>query len=113
MLGQGRGDALRRWIEDLPPEVQSANPWLLYWAAASQAQLAPREARHLYARAYETFESREADRAGMVLAASGALDAILYEQDDYALMDRWMEILERAVKENVEFASPAAEARIL
>ena len=113
MLGQGRGETLRRWIEDLPPEVQARYPWTIHWAAASQAQLAPREARLLYAKAFDLFSAQSPpDRTGRILAASGALDAILYELDDFSLMDRWIAVLDEAVAQGAEFPSPAVEARV-
>jgi ATP/maltotriose-dependent transcriptional regulator MalT/two-component SAPR family response regulator len=113
MLAQGRGETVRHWVESLPPEVQTKHPWMLYWAAASQAPLAPREARLQYAKAFELFESQPTpDPTGRILSASGALDAILYEQDDLSLMDRWMGVLDEAVKGGAAFPSPAVEARV-
>lgn len=113
MLAQGRGESLRRWIEDLPPDVQTRYPWIAYWAASSQSQLVPREARLLYAKAYDLFSAQPVpDRTGMVLASSGALDAILFELDDFSLMDRWIAVLDEAVKSGTTFPSPAVEARV-
>ena len=113
MLGQGRGETLRRWIEDVPPEVQNRHPWMVYWAASSQAQLAPREARLLYEKAFELFRAQpQPDRAGVILACSGAMDAILYELDDFSLMDRWIAVLDEASKSGASFPSPAVEARV-
>ena len=71
MLAQGRGETLARWAEDFPPEVRDRHPWVAYWAAESQAQLAPREGRVLYEKAYELFRAQSpADLTGMALAAS-------------------------------------------
>ena len=90
MLAEGRGETLRHWIEDLPPELTDRYPWAVYWAAASRAQAAPREARLLYEKAYELFRAQgAAGLEGMILASSGAMDAILYELDDLSLLDRW------------------------
>ncbi len=114
MLAQGRGETVRRWVEELPPDIQNKYPWMLYWAAASHAPLAPREARHEYTKAFELFETQPTpDPTGRILAASGALDAILYEQDDLSLMDRWMAVLDDAVKSGAAFPSAAVEARVL
>ena len=113
MLGQGRGETLRHWIEDLPPEVLERFPWAVYWAAATQAQLAPREARLLYEKAFELFRARgEGDMQGMILAASGAMEAILYELDDLSLLDRWIAVLDDAAANGAHAGSPAIEARI-
>jgi DNA-binding SARP family transcriptional activator len=113
MLTQGRGETLRHWIEDLPPEVLGRHPWVVYWAAASQAQVAPREARLLYERAFELFRAAGAEgRSGMILAGSGAMDAILYELDDFSLLDRWIAVLDGEAGSALVLASPAAEARV-
>jgi LuxR family maltose regulon positive regulatory protein len=113
MLRQGRGETLARWIEDLPPEVRARHAWMVYWEAAAKAQLAPREGRLLYERGFELFRAQDPpDRSGMALAASGAMDAILYELDDFSLLDRWIEVLDAAVREGAGFASPAVEARV-
>jgi ATP/maltotriose-dependent transcriptional regulator MalT len=111
LLEQGRGETIARWVEELPAEVQSRQPWTIYWAAASQAQLAPREGRILYERAFDHFRAR-ADGLGMVLAASGAMFAILYELDDCSLLDRWIAVLDEAEKSGVRAPSPQIEARV-
>ena len=113
MLAQGRGETLRQWIEDLPPEALNRHPWAVYWAAASQAQIAPREARLLYEKAFELFRAPGGrDLTGMILACSGAMDAILYELDDFSLLDRWIAVLDDAATGGVRFPSPSVEARV-
>ena len=113
MLAQGRGETLRQWIDDLPPELLGRHPWMLYWAAASQAQLAPREARLLYERAFDLFQAQGvAGEIGMILSCSGAMDAILYELDDFSLLDRWIAVLDDAAQRDARFPSAAVEARV-
>jgi len=113
MLGQGRGETLAHWVEDLPPEARERHPWVEFWAAASRAQIAPREARVRYEKAFERFRALPSpDRTGMALAASGAMDAILYELDDFSLLDRWIAILDEAESRGVSYPSAAVEARV-
>jgi hypothetical protein len=83
----------------------------MYWAAASQAQVAPREGRILYEKAFELFRAG-ADGVGMLLAASGAMFAILYELDDCALLDRWIAVVDEAEKSGARPPSLHAEARV-
>jgi LuxR family maltose regulon positive regulatory protein len=98
LLAQGRGETVLQWCEALPLQVQDRHPWVVYWAGACQVQPAPREARLLFERAYELFRTRAAqDDAAAVLACCGAMDAILYEQDDYSLLDRWIAVIDEAV----------------
>ena len=111
LLEQGRGETIARWVEELPSEVQAQRPWSVYGAAASQAQLTPRESRLLYEKAFELFRAR-AERLGMLLAASGAMFAVLYELDDCALLDRWIAVLDEAGAAAVQLPSPEIEARV-
>ena len=110
LVAQGRGETVARWVEELPGEVQSERPWTIYWAAASQAQIAPRGARILYEKAFELFRTA-GDGEGMLLAASGAMFAVLYELDDCALLDRWIAVVDEAEKSGTRPPS-ATEARI-
>ncbi|MDA1116725.1 MAG: hypothetical protein O2979_01710 [Proteobacteria bacterium] len=113
LLGQGRGETLGHWVEELPPDVQQQHPWTAYWAAASQVQQAPREGRLGFERAYELFRVHATpDAAGMVLACSGAMDAILYELDDFSLLDRWIAVLDEMARAGARLPSPEAEARV-
>ena len=111
LVTQGRGETLARWVDELPAEVQAKHPWTLYWAAASQAQLTPRESRLLYEKAFDLFRGA-GDGVGTVLAASGAMFAVLYELDDCALLDRWIAVLDEAEQGGVPLPSAAVEARV-
>jgi ATP/maltotriose-dependent transcriptional regulator MalT len=110
LLSQGRGETVARWVEELPPEMQLKHPWTVYWAARSRAHTAPREARLLYEKAFDLFRSA-GEANGMVLACSGAMDAILYELDDFSLLDRWIAVLDEAVRQ-APLGSPELEARV-
>jgi DNA-binding SARP family transcriptional activator len=111
LVGQGRGETIARWVEELPAEVQAKRPWTLYWAAASQAQLTPREGRILYEKAFEQFRAG-GDGLGMLLAASGAMFAVLYELDDCSLLDRWIAVVDGAEKSGTQAPSREVEARV-
>src|SRR5688500_12893838 len=83
MLDQGRGETLAQWVETMPKEAVQHHPWALYWLAASRLPVAPRESRLLYEHTFELFSTlRQPDIKGLLLSASGAMDAILYELDD-------------------------------
>ena len=113
MLAQGRAETLGHWVEDLPPEVRARRPWTVYWAAASQAHVAPREGRVLYERAFELFRAQApADAVGMVQAAAGAMFSIVYELDDCSLLDRWIAVVDEAGCDGVPLPSREAEAEV-
>ena len=89
MVARGMGETLAQWVDSLPKETQQRHPWTLYWLAASRVSISPRESRHLYEQAYELFRAR-GQMEGALYACSGAMDAILYEVDDFSLLDRWI-----------------------
>lgn len=91
MLDRGMGESLAQWVNFLPKEIQRQNPWTLYWLATSRISISPRESRLLFEQTYELFKAqREPDIKGLSLACSGAMDAILFEFDDFSLLDRWI-----------------------
>ncbi|MCZ7564565.1 MAG: hypothetical protein M5U08_12945 [Burkholderiales bacterium] len=113
MANRAMGLTLRRWVEALPRSVLEKHPWATYWLAAGVTPVSPREGRLLFERAFELFSRQEAlDVRGLALAASGAMDAILYELDDFSLLDRWIELLERLLREHPDIVAGALEARL-
>jgi ATP/maltotriose-dependent transcriptional regulator MalT len=113
MFAQGRAETLMHWVEELPPEALQSHPWAVYWAAACVVQRAPREGRLGFERAFELFRAQgAAEQAGMVLACSGAMDAILYELDDFSLLDRWIAVLDDMARAGARLPTPEAEARV-
>src|SRR6185436_10660624 len=89
------------------------NPWTLYWLAVARMHASPRESRLLHERAYDLFARQaEPDLRGLVFTCSGAMDAILYEVDDFSLLDRWIAIMDRLLRDHPDLVSGPAEARI-
>lgn len=113
MLDSGRSETLAQWVEALPRDVQECNPWTLYWLALARVHVSPRESRLLQERAYDLFNQQpQADARGLVFTCSGAMDAILYEVDDFSLLDRWIAIMDKLLREQPALVSGALEARI-
>lgn len=113
MLDRGMGETLAQWINLLPKEVQHQNPWTVYWLAVSRVSISPRESRLLYEQAHDLFRAqREPDAKGLLLTCSGAMDAILYEIDDFSLLDRWIANTVAILREHPELLSGALEARV-
>jgi LuxR family maltose regulon positive regulatory protein len=55
LLNQGRHQTLQRWLEQLPPEVLDADPWLRYWLAMARRTFDPDAAYPLFRDALEGF----------------------------------------------------------
>jgi ATP/maltotriose-dependent transcriptional regulator MalT/DNA-binding SARP family transcriptional activator len=93
LLAQGRCDTLAGWLDLLPPQLVEANPWLLCASASARAQASPRAARQLFERAFEAFRDRQ-EVMGMLDSCRGIVEAIVFEFDDIAPLDRWLGVLD-------------------
>jgi len=114
MLNRGMAETLAQWVVALPKEVQQQNPWTLYWVAVARMHASPRESRILHEQAFELFRAQaNPDVTGLLLSCSGAMDAILYELDDFALLDRWIPIMDDLLKRHPESLSHAAGLRFV
>lgn len=113
MLDNGRGETLAQWLESLPADMLQGDPWMLYWMGACRFAYTPRESRRFYEQAFDLFDAAAPeDPKGLLLACSGVMDAILYELDDLALLDRWIPRLTELVKRYPEHVSGNVEARV-
>lgn len=113
MLDRGMGETVAQWIYGLPQEVQRQHPWVLYWLALSRVSISPRESRLLYEQAYALFCNQASpDLRGLMLTCSGAMDAVLYELDDYALLDRWIADTGALLREHPGALDASLEARV-
>jgi len=114
LLDSGRSETLVQWVESLPKEFQDQHPWTLYWMGLARTDASPRESRRLHERAFDIFSRPdEPDLLGMLLSCSGAMDAMLFEGDDFSLLDRWISIMDRLLREHPELVSGPLEARIV
>ncbi len=113
MLERGMGETVAQWIYGLPQEVHHRHPWLLYWLAMSRVSISPREARLLFEQAHMLFRKQQKpDYSGLLLTSSGAMDAVLYELDDFALLDRWIADTGALLREPPQTLDAALEARV-
>ena len=113
MLDQGRSETLAQWVESMPKDAIQQHPWALYWLAASRLSLAPRESRLLYEQAFERFSAQTGpDVRGLMLSGAGAMDAILYELDDFSLVDRWITVMDELARAHPQLVTDSVEVRV-
>jgi LuxR family transcriptional regulator, maltose regulon positive regulatory protein len=98
MREEGRTEMLASWLDLLPSALLQADPRLLLASAASRMHSSPRNANHLFQKAYDGFE-REGNWRGMTRSASGAIRLIILESEDLAALDPWIERLAGLLKE--------------
>jgi LuxR family transcriptional regulator, maltose regulon positive regulatory protein len=111
MHEEGRTEMLASWLDLLPPALLQSDPRLLLASAASRVHSSPRNARHLFQKAYDGFE-REGDRRGMTRSAAGVIRLIILESDDLAALDPWIEKLAGLLQERGPENSTATVALV-
>lgn len=113
MLNRGMAETLAQWVVALPKEVQQQHPWTLYWIAVARMHASPREGRILHEQAFELFRAqKDKDVTGLMLSCSGAMDSILYELDDFTLLDRWIPIMDELLRTHPEMLSQSLGTRL-
>jgi len=119
LLSQGRTATLGGWLDLLPAALLEADAALLLALGECRARSAPREARRRFEQALERFR-RAGDTAGAVRSCCGLIDAILFEFDDLAPLDRWRTQLGEMLSggagrlpEDLDAAAAGAMARAL
>ena len=76
LYAQGRARTLLEWIGAIPPPIVAGNPWLMYWAGASEVWGDPASARTRLQQAFDGFAAT-GDRDGQVLAAGAITRACI------------------------------------
>ncbi len=99
MVSQGRTETLGGWLELLPSNVLESDAALLLALGECRARSSPREARRRFEQALEAF-LRAGDADGAVRSCCGLIDAIIFEFDDLAPLDRWCGVLAGLLKES-------------
>lgn len=93
MVASGRGSLLEQWIRVLSADWVETRPWLSYWFGMCLLPFDREQALLCFTRAYEQFKSSD-DFNARLLAWCGAVDSIVYERRNYALLDTWINELE-------------------
>jgi ATP/maltotriose-dependent transcriptional regulator MalT len=99
MLSQGRTATLGAWLDLLPAAILESDAALLQALGECRARSAPREARRRFEQALELYR-RAGGTEGAIRCCCGLIDAIIFEFDDLAPLDRWREMLQTLLKES-------------
>ncbi len=89
LLAQGRGQTLAEWLSNIPPAMRDADPWLSLWWARVRLIHDPDGSRRGFERAFGEFSERR-DPAGVFLAWTGAVEAIIYGTEGLKPLDPWI-----------------------
>lgn len=111
LLARGSHHTLLTWLKSLPAALLEHDPWLLYWRGICTLPFDVGEARTTLTHAYGLFRAT-ADPIGALLAAAGAVEAIVFEWDDFRQLARWVEALHELTSQKPAFPTPEVEARV-
>ncbi|NOZ67768.1 MAG: AAA family ATPase [Deferribacteres bacterium] len=112
LVAQGRNQMLGQWIRSLPEGFLDNAPWLLFWLAICELPFDPPVSRTWFEQAYTQFTA-QGDASGMFMSCCGAVDAILYEQADFKLLDKWITVLEGLFRSGHRFPSMEIKSRAI
>jgi DNA-binding SARP family transcriptional activator len=110
MASQGRSRPLEEWLKSLPEKILEHDPWLLHWMGVCRMPFNLLEGRRYFEKALALFR-KQRDTAGVFLAWSGAVEAIIQEMGDIRRLESWVALFEELVKE-YGFPPPAIEAQV-
>jgi ATP/maltotriose-dependent transcriptional regulator MalT/DNA-binding SARP family transcriptional activator len=108
LLREGRFGLLQRWLSLLPPERRDGDPWLLYWSGSARSGQEPATARALFERAYTVARERE-EHALALRCAAAIVQTLLLEYTQFAPLDHWIDVLQKAVRGGASWADPGQE----
>lgn len=109
LVQQGRTQTLLSWIMQLPDPQRDANPWMDFWAANCRLFVAPREASVLYESAMTRFR-QQGERAGMLLAWSGAVQSILIAWSGMRRVHDLVRLFDEMYADGIGYPSREVEA---
>ena len=112
LISQGRNQALKTWSSGLPDELLKDTPWLLYWLGSCHVGGDVAVAGRCFDTAFPLFEKVE-DPAGSFLTLAAALQLAWVTQQDYRVIDLWLERFEGLQQRYPQYPSPEIEARVI
>ncbi|MDH5527531.1 MAG: hypothetical protein OEY97_09520 [Nitrospirota bacterium] len=93
LAAQGRLATVHTWLDALPDDAVSTDPWLAYWSGACRALADPVASRAFQERAFDLFAQAD-DLNGQFLAWAGFAETFLFLWRDFDALDPWMERLQ-------------------
>jgi ATP/maltotriose-dependent transcriptional regulator MalT/DNA-binding SARP family transcriptional activator len=108
MISQGRDRPLEQWLRSLPSEVVEKNGWLLYWLGISLMTQNLSESRSHLERAFSFFDGQK-DMYGQLLSWSGIVSTIIFSQDDFSQLDKWIDWIDSQADLPLHLTKPGLE----
>jgi DNA-binding SARP family transcriptional activator len=112
LIGQRRLQLVEQWLRELPPEMITADPWLLFRYGQCCLPFNPPESRNFYIQAHNRFRKQD-DTTGQILSVTGTIETILTEWGDFTQLDPWIAELDRLLKNTIAPPYGETEARAM
>jgi LuxR family transcriptional regulator, maltose regulon positive regulatory protein len=112
MLKQGRHHTVQSWINGLPVDVLEGNPWLLFWEGMSLLPFFPAKAGVKFEKAFGKFQD-SGETIGSMLSASGVINSIAYQFNDFTPLDHWYDVLNDLALRAGPFPNEEIEASVI
>ncbi|MDH5446145.1 MAG: hypothetical protein OEY52_11360 [Gammaproteobacteria bacterium] len=109
---QGRVNVIEKWLSNIPYEISSQNPWLLYWLGVSCVHYNPVKSRDYLAGSYKLFK-QDNMQTGVVLSWAGVVDTYVYEWGDFSVLDYWIEEAGLIKQQDMSRLSPDISTRFI
>ena len=110
LLGQGRSQALRDWIEAMPQDWIVNGPWLSYWLGQSWIGKDLQAARVAFEQAHCGLRS-QSDIEGQVVAIAGIMETYYFVWSKFAVLDAWIAEMCRLLELEPIFSNAEMELR--
>lgn len=111
-LAEGRMATLRLWLDRLPEEVCTNEPWLLYWHGSLLRMTDPRQGRARLEPAWQQFRAR-GNAAGAYLTWAAIVESYAAPWDEYLHIPAWLGELEELQRDCPDIPSPEIEAQLV
>lgn len=111
LLVHGRGQTVVGWIQQIPEEHITSNPWVLYWYGIGLQFTDSCKAKEMLEGAYDAFSG--VDPIGKLLATSAIIDIIYHLRESLMGAVPWVDSLKDQLQKNPDYLSPEIEARVL
>jgi hypothetical protein len=110
LVSRGQCQTLASWLSLLPRAAIEADGWLSYWEATAGmfGGAPPGLTRQRFEAAYRVFAAR-GDEAGRALSTAGCIQAIVYDGNDFTLLD---ELVERVTALDLARVLPTPELEL-
>ncbi len=110
LVEHGRYKTIEKWLNQLPKGIREGSDWMVFCGAVACFWRDLEKGRQLFERAFKRF-NRSDDMNGALLAWSGIVDSIFFEQADATRLDPLIEWMDNFISRDKGFPSQEAEHR--